>query len=392
MFINKGTDELILKSLQGNPKVDQEELQKALDKSKLVLVERTVNGKYGTYRKGMWISASEVKKTDIVVKQQPPKETKPTKSVSDIKSRLKDISKELSELTSAGNNNPKENGQLNSNMTPEQKKKYDSLIEENANLLSELAKIEKPSKENSNLKDVQDKLKQRDEEKAAGKVKREVLQYTLIKNDGDSQRRFNFETVGELKAELKYWNLPESLADFNLMRDKDDAIISHSHGSVEVSAYLKPIKKEDVKASEKPETTVKSTKIFVAKPETKAQLSETTKAVGRDKLLGWAKTQNLNWVENPHEGINWMRASMAIAQAVESGTVNLSKVKNLIMDEEIAKNEPAKRKSSKKKKTETPKSTPNPAEDSADLVDDSVFTPGSEDEKDHKKKKTSKTE
>ena len=51
MFINKGTDELILKSLQGNPKVDQEELQKALDKSKLVLVERTVNGKYGTYRK-----------------------------------------------------------------------------------------------------------------------------------------------------------------------------------------------------------------------------------------------------------------------------------------------------------------------------------------------------
>lgn len=47
--------------------LDEEKLEKALDKSKLVQVERQVQGKNGTFTRKQWVKASDVKKTDVVI-------------------------------------------------------------------------------------------------------------------------------------------------------------------------------------------------------------------------------------------------------------------------------------------------------------------------------------
>lgn len=52
--------------------LNEEKLEKALDKSKLVQVERQVQGKNGTFTRKQWVKASEVKKTDVVIGGQQP--------------------------------------------------------------------------------------------------------------------------------------------------------------------------------------------------------------------------------------------------------------------------------------------------------------------------------
>ena len=46
------------------------DLNKAFDKSKLVQVQVTVNGKNGTFTRMQWKKPSDVKSTDVVVNQQ----------------------------------------------------------------------------------------------------------------------------------------------------------------------------------------------------------------------------------------------------------------------------------------------------------------------------------
>lgn len=65
-FVNRGSDDALVKSLQEQGLVP-EELSKAIDKSKLVQVEIQVQGKNGTFTRKQWKKAGDVKSTDKVV-------------------------------------------------------------------------------------------------------------------------------------------------------------------------------------------------------------------------------------------------------------------------------------------------------------------------------------
>lgn len=65
-FVNRGSDDTLVKSLQEQGLVP-EELSKAIDKSKLVQVEIQVQGKNGTFTRKQWKKAGDVKSTDKVV-------------------------------------------------------------------------------------------------------------------------------------------------------------------------------------------------------------------------------------------------------------------------------------------------------------------------------------
>ena len=70
-FVNHGSDDALVKSLQEQGLVP-EELSKAIDKSKLVQVEIQVQGKNGTFTRKQWKKAGDVKSTDKVVGGQKP--------------------------------------------------------------------------------------------------------------------------------------------------------------------------------------------------------------------------------------------------------------------------------------------------------------------------------
>ena len=70
-FIQGTADEELMKSLYkgciDSGKEPPEELVKAMDKAGLVQVQRTVNGKHGTFTRMQWVKASDVKDSDKVV-------------------------------------------------------------------------------------------------------------------------------------------------------------------------------------------------------------------------------------------------------------------------------------------------------------------------------------
>lgn len=138
-------------------------------------------------------------------------------SESEIKSRMKQIATRIGEVSNEMNNNPKSSAQLNSVATSEQKKEYDALIEENAELMIELGK------------------RQRKDDSGKDNVKQK---------DSSTTSSISFD-------------LPSGK---NTKQAVTDLLASHS----------------------------------------------------RSDIMSAAKSAGITWKENAHEGINWMRASMAI--------------------------------------------------------------------------------
>ena len=94
-FIQGNADEELMKSLYKDTidsgKEPSEELVKAMNKAGLVQVQRTVNGKHGTYTRMQWVKASDVKESDRVVggkkPEEPSKESDKSSVMSDEEAR-----------------------------------------------------------------------------------------------------------------------------------------------------------------------------------------------------------------------------------------------------------------------------------------------------------------
>lgn len=90
-FISTGADESLLKSLQGKDGIDQEVLEKAIDKAKLVQKEVQVRGKNGKiYTRKQWVrpDGSEPQTSEQGSKEQPQKNPN---AGSKVKSRVSKI-------------------------------------------------------------------------------------------------------------------------------------------------------------------------------------------------------------------------------------------------------------------------------------------------------------
>ena len=107
-FINNGYDEALLKSLQTDERIDQEILEKAIDKSKLVQVERQVQGKNKMFTRKQWVKAGDVQSTDKIIDgQQIQKDNKKPNEInglndailSDNVSKIRDVIKDLPDGT-----------------------------------------------------------------------------------------------------------------------------------------------------------------------------------------------------------------------------------------------------------------------------------------------------
>ena len=84
-FVEYGSDYNLCKSLKENG-MDNEELSKALNRSKLVQVQRTVNGKHGSYTRKQWVKASDVKDSDVVLNKQNTQNTSKITTEKELKS------------------------------------------------------------------------------------------------------------------------------------------------------------------------------------------------------------------------------------------------------------------------------------------------------------------
>ena len=85
--------------------------------------------------------------------------------------------------------------------------------------------------------------------------------------------------------------------------------------------WIKPgdVQATDVVLSKQPDQQIKAKQATNSQSITpKKQLIQILAAYGRDAVLNYAKQAGITWKKNDHEGINWMRASMAIQKDIQA--------------------------------------------------------------------------
>lgn len=287
-FVDNGIDlEVLNKSYESMPLEQQEELAKALKKDGLVLVYVQVKGKHGTYTRGQWKKASDVKKD----------EEKSSKGAKD-----------------AANSN---------DMNPKHKTEKDH----SKDSFSEFLDWAKTDRKASYLLDRIEEAHANDNRISEGRDEQVWIQdlkeysgYDYLKSDKDTRRPkpgvISGHWPSELKSILHYHDLELDSAYSKNVSDGEEVIMHDTKDKSTYTAKVKVNHNGRIQLRNIKKQSNKSDSKSLGVPKTKADIqSMLASGKSRNDIIELAKKSGISWKENGHEGINWMRCCMALTKA-----------------------------------------------------------------------------
>ena len=342
-FINTGLDDQILKSL--NAETPDEDLQKAMNKQGLVQKEIQVKGKNGqVFTRKQWVKAGEDQKSDSgksleelqqeyrqYVTQHPNPNDEDRKKAAEIRDA---IDKKVQEKYGPAKQQMRQDADKAAAakrdasskklqpMSPDTKKKTDKFIQDLTHSSTQSGKDTNdeqiPHKiTGKNMDDLVENLKQKGFELDSADRHSPQDSVTLYKDKKEYTATFNKYSDGGVEV----IGIKPSLTSSKVTEDqpnntenspaKDKGKINHMTGT-----------------HDKPKSTMIED-YFSGNhgydDGKKAVIDLLGKGYTRSDLMEQAKKSGITWKESDHEGINWMRASMAIQKHMVSGTTNSSK-------------------------------------------------------------------
>ena len=285
------------------------DLNKSLDKTRLVQVQRTVQGKNGQYTRMQWVKPSDVKDTDKVVGGAATAGATVTDKVvgktwSDTKTELGKMGYKVDSTFSSTPPQPKEKLILYKDG-----KEYEAEVTKYHNGDYEIleSSIKEVKKADATKKDESDKPKLTDTTIPTNPSDIKVGDYIYYE---DNEGAGGIKGVTQVK-EIKTVVIPKT---------GKTMYVFNEHGRHDRVSCLegKTVKKYDTNSKQGDESSDqgKTKQQDTDNKSGKFSMSEFNKMKSdRTKAIQYLKDNGISWKETDNEGINWMRACMAASRA-----------------------------------------------------------------------------